>query len=645
MKIIDNILTTSPCYKAGRKISPKGLMIHSVGCPQPNAIVFVNTWKTSTQACAHAVMGRDGNAYQVLPWNHRGWHAGSPANEMFISIELTEPSTIRYTSGSNFVDNNPSNSKAHVLEVYKHAVQFAAFICKQYGFNPLDSNQLLSHSEGNKKGWATNHGDVEHMWKIYGLSMNQFRKDVNAALGGVVNPPASGKTKIAGTADGTVDEMRAYIKSVNSNVPQSVLDMIPYYISEGKTEGIRGDIAFAQSCLETGNFTFAGSAVTLDQNNFCGLGVTSNGMKGSMFNTPQLGIRAQIQHLKAYANKEPLVNACIDPRFSYVQRGCAEYVEYLGIQENPSHLGWAAGAGYGSKIMSILNKIVGSTPGNNNSDNGYPVTGVKVKVTTDVLNIRSGPGAGYSKVGEITDKGTYTVISISGNWGKLKSGLGWICLDYTDYKEDSTPNTGLPCVVRVTADSLTIRSGPGVNYSVAGSITDKGAYTIVEISENWGKLKSGAGWICLDYTTYQGSSRPNPSPNVPFAVRVTADSLNIRSGPGVNYPVAGSITDKGTYTIIEISGEWGKLKSGAGWICLDYTDYQGNPGPGTTPNVPYVVKVTADSLTIRSGPGVNYSAAGSITDKGSYTIIEVSGNWGKLKSGAGWICLDYTTRA
>ncbi len=68
--------------------------------------------------------------------------------------------------------------------------------------------------------------------------------------------------------------------------------LIPLYLSEGKAEGVRGDIAFAQSCLETGNFGFSGSAVTLDQNNFCGMGVTSNGMKGNFFDTPQLGIRA-----------------------------------------------------------------------------------------------------------------------------------------------------------------------------------------------------------------------------------------------------------------------------------------------------------------------------------------------------------------
>ena len=165
-------------------------------------------------------------------------------------------------------------------------------------------------------------------------------------------------TDLTGAPQATAKQMQAYIKKVNPNVPQSVIDMIPYYLSEGQAEGIRGDIAFAQSCLETGNFTFKDSAVTLDQNNFCGLGVIENSMKGASFDTPQLGIRAQIQHLKAYANKQPLRNACIDPRFHLVTRGAAPTVQYLGIQENPQGYGWAAGADYGVKILNILENIL-----------------------------------------------------------------------------------------------------------------------------------------------------------------------------------------------------------------------------------------------------------------------------------------------
>lgn len=173
-------------------------------------------------------------------------------------------------------------------------------------------------------------------------------------------------TKIMGQAQASIEQMRAYIKKVNPKAPESVLAMIPLYITEGALEGVRGDIAFAQSCLETGNFTFSGSAVTPDQNNFCGMGVTSIGTKGNSFKTPKEGIRAQIQHLKAYACDDALEQRCIDPRFTYVKRGCAPYVEWLGIQENPSGAGWASGKGYGEKILKILNSILKpeSTGGN-----------------------------------------------------------------------------------------------------------------------------------------------------------------------------------------------------------------------------------------------------------------------------------------
>ena len=166
--------------------------------------------------------------------------------------------------------------------------------------------------------------------------------------------------RIMGKSKATVEQLQAYIKKVNPKVTDSVTKLAAIYITEGEAEGVRGDIAFAQSCLETGNFTFCGSAVEFEQNNFCGLGVTKNGIKGNSFDTPIKGVRAQIQHLKAYASNERLMQTCVDPRFLYVARGTAEYVEWLGIQENPTHQGWAAGKGYGKQIIRILNTILGS---------------------------------------------------------------------------------------------------------------------------------------------------------------------------------------------------------------------------------------------------------------------------------------------
>lgn len=369
MKLVESIMKNNPCYKAGKKITVKGLMLHSVGCPQPKASVFINSWNKASynNACVHAFIdGNDGTVYQTLPWNYRGWHCASgkngSGNNTHIGVEMCEPACIKYTGGSSFTCSDKATAKAVAKRTYQSAVELFAMLCKKYNLNPTADGVIISHSEGYKRGIASNHGDPEHLWRGLGLSytMAGFRNDVKKAIEGTTSFNTEGTAIMGGTV-ATTKQMQDYIKKVNPNVAQSVIDMIPLYLSEGKTEGVRGDIAFAQSCLETGNFGFSQSAVTLDQNNFAGMGVTQNGMKGLSFETPQLGIRCQIQHLKAYASTDALKNENIDPRFKYVTRGSAPYVEWLGIQENPKGVGWAAGAGYGEKILSILSKITGTS--------------------------------------------------------------------------------------------------------------------------------------------------------------------------------------------------------------------------------------------------------------------------------------------
>ena len=342
-------------------------MLHSVGCPQPSARAFISNWNGSdAKTCVHAFIdGNSGEIYQTLPWNHRAWHCGSGANgsgnNTHIGVEMCEPACIKYTSGANCTCSNLAEARAVAERTYGAAVGLFAWLCKQYNLNPLADGVIISHREGHSRGIASNHGDPEHLWnQLYmGYSMDTFRNAVKIAMGGATfgSGGTDGYTKIMGSAIVTVEQMREYVKRKNPNVAQFVLDIIPLYLSEGEMEGVRGDIAFAQSCLETGNFTFSGSAVTLDQNNFCGMGVTQNGMKGNSFASPQLGIRAQIQHLKAYASTNVLVNACVDPRFQFVTRGCAPYLEWLGQKENPTGKGWATGEKYGKKIFNILTSI------------------------------------------------------------------------------------------------------------------------------------------------------------------------------------------------------------------------------------------------------------------------------------------------
>jgi hypothetical protein len=105
------------------------------------------------------------------------------------------------------------------------------------------------------------------------------------------------------------------------------------------------------------NFLRYGGDVQASQFNFAGLGATGGGAKGESFSSVKIGIRAQVQHLKAYASTDALTKACVDTRFSYVPRGTAPYVEWLGIKENPYGKGWATDIGYGASIVSMIKKM------------------------------------------------------------------------------------------------------------------------------------------------------------------------------------------------------------------------------------------------------------------------------------------------
>lgn len=186
MKIIKKILTKNPCYKAGRKITVKGLMLHSVGCPQPSAQVFINSWdQPEASVCVHGVIDGDtGDVCQTLPWEHRGWHCGSgprgSGNNSYIGVEMCEPSCIKYASGSGFTCTDKAAAKKVAKRTYKTAVSLFAYLCGKYGLDPLADGVIISHKEGCNRGIASNHGDPEHIWTGLGLSytMDKFRKAV-----------------------------------------------------------------------------------------------------------------------------------------------------------------------------------------------------------------------------------------------------------------------------------------------------------------------------------------------------------------------------------------------------------------------------------------------------------------------------------
>ncbi|MGD6877842.1 N-acetylmuramoyl-L-alanine amidase [Bacillus infantis] len=187
MKLVESIVTNNPCYKAGKKITVKGLMLHSVGCPQPSAKEFIKNWNKASynRACVHGFIdANDGTVYQTLPWNHRGWHGGGTSNNTHIGVEMCEPNCIKYTSGSSFTCSDTTKAKAMVKRTYEAAVELFAMLCKQYKLNPLAKGVIVSHKEGHSLGIASNHGDPEHLWSQLktGYTMDGFRKAVKAKM-------------------------------------------------------------------------------------------------------------------------------------------------------------------------------------------------------------------------------------------------------------------------------------------------------------------------------------------------------------------------------------------------------------------------------------------------------------------------------
>lgn len=190
MELLTCLLTGNDCFRAGRTIIPRGVMVHSTGANNPNLKRYVqpddgrigvngngNHWnRPGVNACVHAFIGRlaDGTvaAVQTLPWEHRGWHAGrgtsgGSANDTHISFEICEDGL-----------DNP----AYFAAVYRTAVELTAMLCRRYGLDPLADGVVICHAEGHQRGIASNHGDVNHWFPRFGKTMDDFRADVAAEL-------------------------------------------------------------------------------------------------------------------------------------------------------------------------------------------------------------------------------------------------------------------------------------------------------------------------------------------------------------------------------------------------------------------------------------------------------------------------------
>ena len=533
MKLVQSILTKNPCYTAGRKITVKGLMLHSVGCPQPKASVFINSWNSASydRACVHGFIdGNDGTVYQTLPWNHRGWHCGGSGNNTHIGVEMCEPACIKYTSGSNFTCSDKAAAKVVAKRTYEAAVELFAMLCKQYGLNPTADGVILSHKEGHSRGIASNHGDPEHLWTQLGMgyTMDGFRKAVKAAMEG-------------SSSDDTSSRNTQAAEFANLTEEQVIAKVGPLCTADQEKSGILASISLAQFILESG---YGKSELAQKANNCFGMkkSLSGNTWGGSAWDgtsvytkeTQEQNADGSYTTVTADFRKYACVEDSIADHSAYLlgakngnklrYEGISGMTDYKAVAQLIKDGGYATSLTYVEKLCSIIERWnltqydrgSGSSSKGTGANTNFPAVPFLVKVIISDLNYRSEPSMDGAVKGQ-TGKGTFTITKMSGSWGYLKSGAGWIYLGNPTYctigsavtdsgaSGNGMTNVDVPFLVKVSITDLNIRKGPGTGYAKTGKYTGIGVFTIAEVKSGtgstlgWGKLKSGVGWIALDH--------------------------------------------------------------------------------------------------------------------------------------------------
>lgn len=331
MQIIEALCTGNSRYKAGERLTPKGVVLHSIGAPQCNARVLRDYWnRNGSPYVVHYVLD-DTQVLHCMPNSKKCWHVGSPGNAKWLGIEMCEPSQIKYVSGASFTVSDLSAAQKFAIGCYKNAVQLIAKLCAEYGWNP-DSAVLTHYEVTKKKLSSTDHVDPQHLWDGLGLGYDlaTLRRDVKAAMGGTAAPSAPATAERPTLRNGSSGNA---VKTL-----QMKLIALGYSFEPYGADGAFGSMTEARVKA----FQLA-------------VGISADGIVG------------------------PQTWAAIDKA------------------EAPKT----------------------STP-------------YLVRITASSgLNVREGPGTDYRVKMSLGYGGAYTIVEERNGWGKLKSGVGWICLKYT----------------------------------------------------------------------------------------------------------------------------------------------------------------------------------------------------------------------
>ena len=331
MQIIEALCTGNSRYKAGERLTPKGVVLHSIGMPQPSAQVLRDYWQRGGSAYVVHYMVDNTRILRCMPENFKCWHVGSPGNAQYLGIEMGEPSQIRYTSGARFTVSDLAAAQQYATAAYKNAVQLIAHLCRKYGWEP--ENAVWTHAEITRRKLSnTDHVDPQHLWDGLGLGYDlaRLRKDVRTAIGGTAAPSAPATAERPTLRNGSSGNA---VKTL-----QMKLIALGYSFEPSGADGAFGSMTEARVKA----FQLA-------------VGISADGIVG-----PQT---------------------------------------------------WAA-----------LDK----------AEAPKTFTPYLVRITASSgLNVREGPGTDYRVKMSLGYGGAYTIVEERNGWGKLKSGVGWICLKYT----------------------------------------------------------------------------------------------------------------------------------------------------------------------------------------------------------------------
>lgn len=440
------LLTNNNCYKAGIKIKPCGIMVHSTGANNPWLKRYVgpddgklgknqynNHWNTAkpggAEVCVHAFIGKlaDGSiaTYQTLPWDIRGWHSGyysksssTNANKMgYIGFEICEDGL---------------KDKEYLRKVYQEAVELCIYLCKEFNLDPTKDGVIICHSEGNQRKIASNHSDVNHWWPKLGYTMAQFRKDVAAGLGKVsieVSSPVASQTispaalwallKKYGLSDAGVAAVMANMQGEShlkaSNLQNTFESKLGYTdeaytaaVDSGKYKNFVNDKAGYGLC----QWTFWSRKQAL-----------LNHVKAAnkSIGDPEAQVAFMFVELSGYTSLLNLLQTSNDVD-KCTREFCKQFERPAGYDEprvqNPR-------VDYAKDFLSKF--------GTEDKQSKVPY---RVKVSRSNLYIRTAASSSSANKGFIKP-GVYTIVSETAGpgaslWGKLKSGVGWIALDWVD---------------------------------------------------------------------------------------------------------------------------------------------------------------------------------------------------------------------